>query len=93
MEKKIDLISHRVALYWFEDLQPGAEVFAVATSLVSACIAVEMLLDQMGLRDLWYGQEVTIKDGIFKIVLESDATHWEGWQKVKRLALTSKYRP
>jgi len=90
MEKKIDLISHHVPLYWSGDLRAGAEIFAVATSLVSACIAVEMLLDEEGLRDLWYGQEVIMEDLVFKFVLEHNHTQWKGWQRVKRLALVSK---
>ena len=89
MEKKIDLLSHRVPLYWFEDLRPGAEVFAVATNLVSACIAVEMLLDQLSLYSFWYGKEVIMEDGVFKLVLVAEAAHWKDWERVKRLTLAS----
>lgn len=65
----------------------------MATSLVSACIAVEILLDEEGLRDLWYGQEVIMEASIFKFVLEHNQAHWKGWQKVKRLAFVSKRHP
>jgi hypothetical protein len=92
MEKLIDLRSHRVPLYWQGNLHPGVEVFAIATSLVSACIAVELLLDEMDQRCLWYGKEVIAEDGVFKLVLVEGASFWSGWQRAKRLELASAYR-
>ena len=93
MERLIDLGSHRVTLYWHGDLGQDVEIFAVATNLYSACVAVELLLDELDLRSFWYGKEVIMEDGVFKVVLQEGTSHWDGWERVKRLAFVSRYRP
>jgi len=92
MQTTIDFGSHRVPLFWAGDIRAGVDVFAVANNLQSALIAVEMLLDEQGHRCLWYGPELIMEDGVFRVVLINDERHWHGWNKAERLEMVSRFR-
>lgn len=93
MKQVIDFGSHRVPLFWHGDLAAGTDIFAVAHNIASALIAVELLLDDHGLGQLWYGQEVIMEDGVFRVALTGNADHWQCWNRDQRLATVKRFGP
>lgn len=91
MQGIINLDSCSVSIICPDQLGAGTEVFVIAANLVTALVGVELLLDQLELRQLWYQKEVIFEDGVFKATLEQNATHWLGWNSQERRALACKY--
>lgn len=91
MELVIDFGSHRVPLFWDGDLVAGIDIFAVACNFPSVLIAVELLLDDNGLHRLWYGPEVIMEDGVFRVRLTTNDKHWQWWNRSQRLETARKF--
>lgn len=90
MERVLKVGCHLVSVYHQYPLAADTEVFVLAENMSTAQITVELLLDEMGLHDLWYDKEIFSEDGIWRITIIAENAHWIGWSKYQQIALTNR---
>jgi hypothetical protein len=82
MEKVIDFNEIKVPVTWEERLKPGTDVLIHTGDPGLAINIIQLFLDEMGKRHLWYEQGWPGSDEYQQITLtESSEEEWQGWSR------------
>jgi len=97
MERIIDFNGIKVPVTWDERLKPGTDVYIHTGDPGLAINIIQLFLDEMGKRHLWYEQGWPGDEDHQEITLtESSEDDWEGWSRERVLSKTnekSKMKP
>lgn len=90
MEKIVDFHGIQVPVTWDERLKPGTGVHVHTGDPGLAINIIQLFLDEMGKRHLWYEQGWLDYEDYQEIILtESNEDDWKGWSRELVLTKTN----